>query len=283
VREIADLFTVQNLVQIAVLWVIVYWVLRYLETTVAGAFLRTVGLIAFLFIILALQLLEAFELTTLQTIFQYFIIFAFLSVVIIFQPELRHGLTRLSRSPLVRFLRRFGVRADEAGSSVGGEIMKAARRFSKNRIGSMVVIEREVTLQPYVDRAVRVDAAVRAELLDTIFSTPTLLHDGAVIVRADRIEAAGAVLPLTQNPDVPKRYGTRHRAAIGISEESDAVVVVTSEETGTISFVWNGRIRPQEDTVRAEEILELLLTGHEPEEEAPKEKERERVREREGA
>lgn len=267
-RELSDLFTVQNLVQIAVLWIIVYWLLRYLETTIAGAFLRTVGLIAFVVIILALQLLEAFELTTLQTIFQYFIVFAFLSIVVIFQPELRHGLTRLGRSRFIaRFLRRRGVRGDEAGSSIAGEIMKAARRFSKNRIGSMVVCEREVTLQPYIDRAVRVDAAVRAELLDTIFATPTLLHDGAVIVRGERVEAAGAVLPLTQNPDVPKRYGTRHRAALGITEESDCIVVVTSEETGTVSFCWNGQIRPLEDLVKAEETLDLLLAGHEPPEE----------------
>ena len=264
-RELTNLFSVANVVQIGVLWVIVYWILRYLETTIAGAFLRTVGLIAFVVIILALQLLKLFELTTLEEIFQYFIIFAFLSMVIIFQPELRHGLTRLGRSPFASVLRRLGVRADEAGSSVVDEIMKAARRFSKNRVGSMVVIEREVTLQPYIDRAVRVDATIKAELLDTIFATPTLLHDGAVIVRGDRIEAAGAVLPLTQNPDVPKRYGTRHRAAIGITEESDSVVVVTSEETGIISFVWNGKLRPQEDTVKAEETLELLLAGKEPE------------------
>jgi diadenylate cyclase len=133
----------------------------------------------------------------------------------------------------------------------------------------MVVCEREVTLQPYIDRAVRVDASVRAELLDTVFATPTLLHDGAVIVRGERIEAAGAVLPLTQNPEVPKRYGTRHRAAIGITEESDCVVVVTSEETGTVSFCWNGQIRPQEDLVKAEEVLDLLLVGQEPKEEKP--------------
>ena len=190
-------------------------------------------------------------------------VFLGIALLIIFQPELRHGLTRLGRSPLARVLRRLGIKTDEHGSSVVDEIMKAARRFSKNRVGSMVVIEREVTLQPYIDRAVRVDAAVRAELLDTVFTTPTLLHDGAIIVRGDRVEAAGAVLPLSQNPDVPKRYGTRHRAAIGITEESDAVVTITSEETGTISLVWNGKLRPQEDTVKAEETLERLLAGEE--------------------
>lgn len=259
--ELKELLTLSNAMQVIVLWVIVYWVLRYLETTVAGAFLRTIGLIGVVVIIIAVKLFEGFGLTTLEKIFQYFIVFALFSIVIIFQPELRHGLTRLGRSPFARALRRFGLRTDEHGSGIVDEILKAARRFSKNRVGSMVVVEREVSLQPYIDRAVRVDAAVKAELLDTIFTTPTLLHDGAVVVRGDRIEAAGAVLPLTQNPAVPKRYGTRHRAAIGITEESDAVVVITSEETGTISFVWNGQLRPQEDTVKAEEVLDKLLAG----------------------
>jgi len=262
-RDFGDLFTLANLAQIGILWFIVYWVLRYFETTIAGAFLRTLGLVSVILVVGLMQIFEVFGLSTLQAIFRYLILFGFFSMVIIFQPELRHGLTRLGRSPLARVLRRLGIKTDEHGSSVVDEIMKAARRFSKNRVGSMVVIEREVTLQPYIDRAVRVDAAVRAELLDTVFTTPTLLHDGAIIIRGDRVEAAGAVLPLSQNPDVPKRYGTRHRAAIGITEESDAVVTITSEETGTISLVWNGKLRPQEDTVKAEETLERLLAGEE--------------------
>lgn len=251
----------RNLVQIAILFVILYWTVRYLETTVAGGFLRGVGLVAVLTILVAIRLFDAFELDVLREIFQYFILFAVVSLVIIFQPEMRHGLTRLGRSPLARLLRRLGVKTKDAGSVAVEEVMKAARRFSKNRIGSLVVLEREVSLQPYIDRAVRVDALVRAELLDTFFATPTLLHDGAVIVRGERIEAAGAVLPLTQNPSVPTRYGTRHRAAIGITEESDAVVIVTSEETGAISLVVNGELSPQEDTVKTEELLARLMTG----------------------
>jgi diadenylate cyclase len=265
--ELQELLTASNAAQVAVLWFIVYWALRYLETTVAGAFLRTIGLLAAVGLVGAHRLFGALGFTTLQTIFQYVMIFMLFGVVIIFQPELRHGLTRLGRSPFARMLRRFGLRPAERGTGLADELLKAARRFSKNRVGSLVVIEREVSLQPYIDRAVRVDAAVRAELLDTIFSTPTLLHDGAVIIRGERVEAAGAVLPLTQNPAVPKRYGTRHRAAIGITEESDAVVVVTSEETGSISFVWNGQLRHQEDTVKAEETLDKLLAGEDVREE----------------
>jgi len=251
----------RNLAQIAVLFVILYWTLRYLESTVAGGFLRSVGLVAVLTIIVAIRLFDIFRLDTLREIFQYFILFAVLSLVIIFQPEMRHGLTRLGRSPMARFLRRFGMKAKDTGSTIGEEVLKAARRFSRNRIGSLVVMERQVSLQPYIDRAVRIDGLVKAELLDTIFATATLLHDGAVIVRGERLEAAGAVLPLTQNPAVPTRYGTRHRAAIGITEESDAVVIVTSEETGAISLVVNGELSPQEDTVKTEDTLARLLAG----------------------
>ena len=258
--ELLPNFTVTTMAQIAILWFIVYWILRYLENTIAGGFLRSVGLVSVILVIVALLIFHRFELDTLYEIFKYFIIFGFFSVVIIFQPELRHGLTRLGRSPFARVLRRFGFQSEEAASAVIDEVLKAARRFSKNRTGSIVVIEREVSLQPYVDRAVRLDASVLAEMLDTIFTTPTLLHDGAVIVRGDRIEAAGAVLPLTQDPKLPKRYGTRHRAAIGITEESDAACIVTSEETGAISLVVNGELTPQEDIVKLEELLHKLIT-----------------------
>ena len=255
------LLSPDSVAQIFILWVLVYWTLRYLETTIAGAFIRGTGFFALLTVIASMALFEALEWKALSAIFQNFTVFAVFAMVIIFQPELRHGLTRLGRSPMGRFLRRIGLKPEDAGESTVDEILKAARRFSKNRVGSLVVVEREVSLQPYIDRAVRVDAAVKAELLDTIFTTPTLLHDGAVIVRGERIEAAGVVLPLTQNPAVPKRYGTRHRAAIGISEESDAVVVVSSEETGAISLCVNGSIREQEDTVKTEDVLNRLLAG----------------------
>jgi diadenylate cyclase len=258
------LVSVPNLAQILILWVIVYWTLRYLETTIAGAFIRGIGFFALLAVIGAMGLFHAVGWATLSTIFRNFMVFAVISMVIIFQPELRHGLTRLGRSPVGRLLRRLGLKPEDAGESSVDELLKAARRFSKNRVGSLAVIEREVSLQPYIDRAVRIHALVKAEILDTLFSTPTLLHDGAVVIRGDRIEAAGVVLPLTQNPDIPKRYGTRHRAAIGISEESDAVVVVTSEETGAISLCVNGTIQEQEDIVKTEETLSRLLAGEMP-------------------
>jgi len=250
-EDLRQYLTGINLIQIGVLWFLVYWT----------PFLRSIGFIFILGVIIAVKVFEISGMAALSVIFQTFIMFAGISIVIIFQPELRHGITRLGRSPIARTLRKLGMKAQDAGASAEDEICRAARRFSKNHTGSMVVIERDISLQPYIDRSVRLDAAVRAELLDTIFSTPTLLHDGAVIVRADRIEAAGAVLPLTQNPSLPKRYGTRHRAAIGIAEESDAVVVVTSEETGAISLVHGGQLYPQEDTVKMEEKLRRLVGG----------------------
>ena len=259
--DFVQTFTERDLVQIGFLWIIVYWTLRYLENTIAGGFFRSIGMVSVIVVIVALMLFKYYHLDALAEIFNYFIIFAFISVVVLFNPEFRHGLTQLGGSPVAKVLRRFGFQNEETASVVIDETMKAARRFSKNRTGSLIVIEREVSLQPYIDRGVQVDAAVRAEMLDTIFTTPTLLHDGAVIVRGDRIEAAGALLPLTQNPRIPKRYGTRHRAAIGVTEESDAVVIVTSEETGAISLVVNGKLAPQEDIVKTEEVLHQLLAG----------------------
>ncbi len=260
---ISQYFQGENLAQIGILWFLVYWTLRYLETTIAGNFLRSIGFFAIFAIIFAVKIFDLFGMAALSEIFQYFIVFVLFSVVIIFQPELRHGITRLGRTPFARLLKKLGVQPRDTGPSAEDEICRAARRFGKNHVGSMVVVEREVSLQPYIDRSVRIDAAVRAELLDTIFTTATLLHDGAVVVRGDRIEAAGAVLPLTQNPALPKRYGTRHRAAMGISEESDAVVIVTSEETGAISLVYSGQLFAQEDTVKMEETLRRLLAGEE--------------------
>jgi diadenylate cyclase len=260
---LSQYFTGIHLAQIGILWFLVYWTLRYLETTIAGSFLRSIGFFAILTILFAVKLFDIFGMAALSEIFKYFMIFVFFSVVIIFQPEFRHGITMLGRTPIARMLRKMGVKGQDTGPSSEDEICRAARRFGKNRVGSMVVIEREVSLQAFIDRSVRINADVRAELLDTIFSTPTLLHDGAVIVRGDRIEAAGAVLPLTQNPDLPKRYGTRHRAAMGISEETDAVVVVTSEETGVISLLIGGKMHEQEDTVKMQETLRRLLAGDE--------------------
>jgi diadenylate cyclase len=167
-------------------------------------------------------------------------------LVVIFQPELRHGIARLGQSRLFKgLLGGQGRRAQEMRAV--DEVVRAVTSFAERRIGALVAIERNIDLTSYIDTGVPLDAQIRAETLDTIFSTETVLHDGAVIVRKGRIAAAGCLLPLTERPHLARQYGTRHRAAIGLSEQSDAVIVVVSEETGKLSVAERGELTRQDD------------------------------------
>ena len=163
------------------------------------------------------------------------------AVVVVFQPELRRVLEQIGR---VGSVNRFFVSQDVASAErVAGEISRAARLLAGSRHGALIVIERETGLGDLIaDSGVPVHADLRAELLVTIFYRGTALHDGAVVVAGERIVAAGVLLPLSQNVLDSERYGTRHRAAIGISEQTDAIIIVVSEETGSISLVLRGRI-----------------------------------------
>lgn len=161
--------------------------------------------------------------------------------VILFQPELRHALSQFGRT---RYLRSF-VRGDSYG--VLGEIVRGVEAMSARRQGALIVMERNVGLRNFVETGTRIDAKVSAELLVTLFSPGSPLHDGAVVVREDTVVAAGCILPLSSNPLVAATLGTRHRAALGLSEECDAAVVVVSEQTGAISVAWRGRLKERLD------------------------------------
>jgi diadenylate cyclase len=154
-----------------------------------------------------------------------------IGLLIIFQPELRRGLARLGQ---------FGV--FPAKEIIIVEIAKSAVTLSKKKIGALIAIEREIGLRPYIESGVQLDGKVTSELINTIFMPNTPLHDGGVIIQEDRIVAAGCLFPLTQEPHITKTLGTRHRAAIGLSEETDAIVIVVSEETGTVSIAVGGKI-----------------------------------------
>jgi diadenylate cyclase len=173
-----------------------------------------------------------------------------IAIPVIFQPELRRALERLGRtgSLLVR------VQQEEEVERIIDEVARAAHRLSSERHGALIVFERETGLQEFIETGVTVDAEVKAELLRTIFHPNTALHDKAVIIRDDRIVAASCMLPASQNPQYAG-MGTRHRAAIGLTEESDALVVVVSEETGIISVAYNGRIVRRLDVNRLKNVL----------------------------
>ncbi len=174
--------------------------------------------------------------------------------VIIFQPELRRVLAQLGQSRFIRYFMR------PEHLVVLDEIVGAARELSIRKTGALIVIAREASLRPYIDTGTRINAKVSKELLCTIFTPQTPLHDGACIVVREQIVAAGCILPLSENPMLPPALGMRHRAAVGLSEETDAVVVAVSEETGGISVAVRGNLRRKLDPDTLREVLEEILT-----------------------
>ena len=177
-----------------------------------------------------------------------------IAVPVIFQPELRRALERLGRTG--RLLARW--QQEEAVEQVIEEVARATHRLANQRHGALIVFERETGLQEYTETGVPLNADVKAELLQTIFHPNTALHDKAVIIRENKIVAAGCLLPVTHNPQY-RGMGTRHRAAIGLTEESDALVVVVSEETGIVSVAYNGRIVRRLDSNRLRNILQAFF------------------------
>src|SRR5262245_34441152 len=160
-----------------------------------------------------------------------------IAFVILFQPELRRALASLGANRLFRnFIR-------TSGQEPIGEIVNAAARLAEQGLGALIVMEREAELRAYEETGTRIESRVTSELLETIFTPPTPLHDGAVIIRGNQLVAAGCILPLSSNPRLPATLGTRHRAALGITEETDAVVIVVSEETRTIAIAMDGKLR----------------------------------------
>jgi len=181
----------------------------------------------------------------LETVFQYGVILA----LVVFQPELRSALARIGQSRMVRIF------SSLEESQVADEIADAVERLSRSKIGAIIAVEQEVGLDEYADTGSAVDARVSADMLTTIFTPYSPLHDGAVLIRGDQIRCAGAILPLTQYPLTDKSLGTRHRAALGLSEETDAIVVVVSEESARVSVARGGRMERDVGTERLREIL----------------------------
>jgi uncharacterized protein (TIGR00159 family) len=176
------------------------------------------------------------QLRTVQWILANFLTYIVFAVIVIYQGEIRRGLANIGRN---RLLRRF---SREVKKEAFEEIVLAATTLANRRIGGLIVLEGEIGLKNYVESGIRLEAVLTYDLLVTIFSPQTPLHDGAVIIEENRVAAAACFLPLTLDPYLSKELGTRHRAAIGITEETDAIAIVISEETGRISAVMGGKI-----------------------------------------
>lgn len=241
------LTSARNLIDIAVVFAIVYIILRLVRGT--RAMPMAAGMVGFgLIYWLALY----YELDTLEFFLRGASIYLGVAIIVLFQAEIRQALIYFGnrfRMPIIR--RQTGL----LGQNIYDEIVLAATSLASEKIGALIVIERNVGLRNYIDSGVPIDAKLRYDLLVTIFNPATPLHDGAVIVQRERIAATSCFLPLTKNPRLAKDLGTRHRAAIGITEDSDAVVVVVSEETGLVSFVTDGKIIRNLDTSSLRSLL----------------------------
>ena len=225
-----------SLVDILLVAIVIYWIFILIRGT------RAVRIVIGLSILYLIYLVaQAAELRLLSTLLQTGAVVGLFAIVVVFQPELRRALEQIGR---FGSFNRFFVSSDvSAAERVAREISRAARLLAGSRHGALIVLERDTGLQDLAtDSGVPMHADLRAELLATIFYHGTALHDGAVIISGEKIIAAAVLLPLSQNVLDSERYGTRHRAAIGISEQTDAIVVVVSEETGSISLVMRGRI-----------------------------------------
>lgn len=214
------------LIEIAILWFVFYMLLLFIKGTRALQVLKGIIIIILIFLIS-----KELQLETINWILTRLFTISIIAFLIIFQPELRRGLARIGQ---------FGMFSGQQQAL--DEIVKAALILSKKEFGTLIAIEREIGLRPYVESGIRMDSRVTSELLCTIFTPNTPLHDGGIIVQGSIIAAAGCLFPLTQNPHVSSTLGTRHRAAMGLSEETDAVLVVVSEETGDISIAVNGKL-----------------------------------------
>mgnify|MGYP000003250664 FL=1 len=241
--EIFKFFSYKDILDILGVSVIVYTVLYFLRITKGMQILKGLILIAIVWAIAFFLDLKA-----VSTIFEKFWTVGLFSLIVIFQPEIRKALTRLGQAT------KFSP-SSSVEERVIERIVRACSFMSERQIGALIVIERNQDLEPLLEGCVKLDAIVSVELIITLFDPLTPLHDGAVVIKGDRIAYASCVLPLSKSQDIPKKYGTRHRAGLGISEESDAVSIIVSEETGEISVAVGGKLHRNLDP----EGLKLLL------------------------
>ena len=201
----------------------------------------------------ATKISEWLELFTVYWILEKTMTVGVLAILIVFQPELRRGLEYIGRSRF--FTKSFAEIKDESLSQVVDEIVDAVASLSRQKIGALIVMERETGLSEVVETGTRIDGKISSGLLINIFIPNTPLHDGAVLIKDDIVKAAGCFLPLTDNASLSKELGTRHRAALGISEKSDCLAIIVSEETGAISIAENGSLARYLDTKTLKQIL----------------------------
>ena len=229
---------ITDIIEIAIMAFILYHILKLLKDTRTWFLLRGVAVILVFF---GISYLLHFD--TILYLAQRSLSLIVMALIVAFQPEVRRALERLGqRNMLLSFFSSSKSPAGRFDSDTVDEIVTAAFKLGEERTGALIVIEREVPLNEYVHTGIAVDAVVTSQLLINVFQHNTPLHDGAVIIKGNRIESATCYLPLTKNLDISKTLGTRHRAAIGVSEQTDSVTIVVSEETGQVSLAFGGKL-----------------------------------------
>lgn len=246
---------IKTVVDVAVVSVVIYYLIVFIRGTRAVQILSGV-----IFIVILAALAQWWKFAATSWLLQKFELALIVGIPIVFQPELRRALEQLGRGRF--FQLSFADLGPQGVTSLIDELLRATAVLSRNKIGALIVLERETGLADIVETGIRIDAVVSAELLINLFVPNTPLHDGAVIIRGNRVLAAASFLPLAETP-LGTEYGSRHRAALGITEHSDALVVVVSEETGTISLANAAKLirSPDEHTLR--EMLEQMLPPRE--------------------
>ena len=224
-----------KVIDICIVWLVFYYILKNIKNNTKMVLIFK-GVI---FILIFKLLSNLLNLYTVGIILEYVVQWGPLAIIVIFQPEIRSVLESIGRTQL---LGRHKILTVDERERVVFEIMKAVEYLKRNRIGALIVIEREVSLQEYIDPATKVYADLSGDLLETIFFPNAPLHDGGVIIQGDRITCAGVVFKTSMDPSLNKRLGTRHRAALGIAEESDALALVVSEENGRLSIACDGAL-----------------------------------------
>jgi diadenylate cyclase len=242
----------QDLVDIILMSIIVYRLLLLIKGTKAAHMLMGLGVL-----LMASMLSRYFELYTVDWLIQSFWAQIVIAIIILFQPEIRRALAQMGETKLFRTL----TSAEELKSLE--EVVRAAIALANRKMGALIAIERETSLKDFIEIGTPLDAKVTHELLLSIFHPTSPIHDGAVVIRGNRIVAAGCFLPITMGPDISKALGTRHRAGIGLSEETDAVIIIVSEETGIVSMAIGGKMESPVDMGTLRDILTDLFTSKE--------------------
>jgi diadenylate cyclase len=227
---LAPPLTMKSILDIILVAIVIYEFLALIKGTRAALMLVGVAALALIYYFSRLG-----ELTTLNWLISTLLPYTVFALIVVFAAEIRQGLARLGRRMTLS-------RSSAAEADAYDDIVLAANLFSQNQTGALIIIEREIGLRTYIESGVPLDAQLSYDLLATIFRPSAPLHDGAVIIQGDRIAAAACFLPLSMNPVLSTQLGTRHRAGIGVTEETDAIAVIVSEETGAISIAYGGKI-----------------------------------------